>query len=160
MESFDNKTEVFGKIRAKALKILAGPGPQSEKLLAVCDMLNSLVPYYDWVGFYFVDREKPDELVLGPYVGAPTEHVRIKFGKGICGQAAEKEETIVIQDVSQETNYLACSIDVRSEIVVPLFKNGTIVGELDIDSHYLAPFDREDRKLLEDIALEVGKRLD
>jgi len=159
MDSFDDKTAVFQKIRARAIELIAGSGPNAEKLLAVCDMLNSLIPYYDWVGFYFVDREKPDELVLGPFVGAPTEHVRIRFGKGICGQAAEKEETIVIQDVSQENNYLACSIDVRSEIVVPIFKDGTVMGELDIDSHDLAPFDREDRELLEAIAEQVGKHL-
>jgi len=159
METFDEKTRVFKKVSEKVPELLSGGAPQAEKLLAVCDMLNSLVPYYDWVGFYFIDQEKPDELVLGPYVGAPTEHTRIRFGKGICGQAAEKEETIVIQDVSKEDNYLACSISVKSEIVVPVFRDGNVVGELDVDSHALSPFTREDREFLEGIAREVGKSL-
>ena len=92
-----------------------------------------------------------EELVLGPYVGAETEHVRIPFGKGICGQAAASGETIIIQDVTKVSNYLSCAPDVVSEIVVPIFSNGQIVGELDIDSHELGPFSWEDRDLLENI---------
>lgn len=82
--------------------------------------------------------------MLGPYVGAATDHTRISFGQGICGQAAEREEAFVIQDVSRESNYLACSLTVKSEIVVPVFKEGVVVGELDIDSHVLSPFSATD----------------
>jgi len=117
------------------------------------------VPHYDWVGFYMVDAEKMNELVLGPFVGDPTEHVRIPFGKGICGQAAERGETFVVQDVSEQNNYLACSLNVKSEIVVPLIKDDKVVGELDIDSHEVGPFTDDDREFLEEIAGLVVKLL-
>lgn len=129
---------------------------RDEKLRRVCELLASQVPHYDWVGFYLVG-ERGDELVLGPFVGEPTEHVRIPFGRGVCGRAAVELRTIVVQDVSKETNYLACSPLVKSEIVVPIFKEGKFVGELDIDSHELAPFTEEDRKFLEKVAEVVSK---
>ncbi len=114
----------------------------------MCKLLADNVSYYDWVGFYFVDKEKPNELVLGPFVGEPTEHVRIPFGKGICGQAASRKETFIVQDVAKESNYLSCSSKVKSEIVIPIFKNGELVGELDIDSHVASPFTSGDRIFL------------
>jgi GAF domain-containing protein len=95
--------------------------------------------------------------MLGPYLGAPTEHVKIAFGQGICGQAAERKETFVVQDVSKETNYLSCSIKVKAEIVVPIFKDEKIVGELDIDSHTANPFTEEDKTYLEKICEELKK---
>ncbi len=122
------------------------------KLHAICALLHQCVAHYDWVGFYLVDPTRERELVLGPFVGAPTEHTRIAFGQGICGQAAETEMTFVIQDVTQETNYLSCSPHVKSEIVVPIFKDSVIVGELDIDSHTLAPFTKDDHVFLEQVA--------
>ncbi|MCK4640592.1 MAG: GAF domain-containing protein [Candidatus Marinimicrobia bacterium] len=128
---------------------------RDEKLLNICQLLKDAVPYYDWVGFYMAERGK-HELVLGPYVGAPTEHVRISYGKGICGQAAEKRETIIVQDVSGQTNYLSCSIDVRSEIVVPVFKDNRFVAELDIDSHKLNPYSEEDKKYLELVCRHIS----
>lgn len=121
-------------------------------LRRICEILSERVSYFDWVGFYLVDPEAERELILGPYVGEATDHTRIPFGRGICGQAADREETIVVQDVMAEDNYLSCSIDVKSEIVVPLFRDGCIVGELDIDSHQLAPFTEEDRAYLEKVA--------
>ncbi|RMH75339.1 MAG: GAF domain-containing protein [Calditrichaeota bacterium] len=123
----------------------------------VCRLLHEAVDYYDWVGFYLVHPERERELVLGPYVGDPTEHTRIPFGRGICGQAAERGETFVVQDVSREQNYLACSLAVKSEIVVPIFKDGRIVGELDIDSHRLSPFTEADREYLERICELQGR---
>jgi GAF domain-containing protein len=119
-------------------------------------LLEAEVPHYDWVGFYLVDPAAPRELVLGPYVGAPTEHTRIPFGQGICGQAADTETTFIVQDVSQETNYLSCSPDVQSEIVLPIMKADKVIGELDIDSHALAPFTDVDRALLERICDQVA----
>ena len=107
------------------------------------------MPYYDWVGFYLTDPEKKDELVLGPYEGDPTEHTRIPFGRGICGQAAATKETFVVQDVSKEDNYLSCSVHVKSEIVVPIIRDGEVLGELDIDSHTVEPFTDGDREFLE-----------
>ncbi len=123
-------------------------------LRSVCTLLREGVEHYDWVGFYMVEG---DELVLGPYSGAPTEHVRIGFGEGICGQAAETGNVFVVQDVSKESNYLSCSPDVRSEIVLPIYDDGEIIGELDIDSHRISPFGDEDRKMLEKVCSMVAK---
>jgi len=138
--------------------ILEGPQPPRDKLQAVCRCLRDGVAHYDWVGFYLVS-EAGGELVLGPYEGAPTEHVRIPFGRGICGQAAEREETLVVQDVRGEPNYLSCSLKVRSEIVVPIFRDGDLAGEIDVDSHTPAPFNDEDRRLLEEVSRRVGPLL-
>ncbi len=140
-------------------KILSKEASLNSKLLEVCKYLRENVEHYDWVGFYFVDKDKKDELVLGPFDGEPTEHVRIKFGQGICGQAAVRKDVFIVQDVSKETNYLSCSPEVKSEIVVPIFKNGEIAGELDIDSHKLSPFKDKDREFLEKVAEMVGEYL-
>jgi L-methionine (R)-S-oxide reductase len=118
------------------------------RLQALCQFLKDHVAHYDWVGFYLVDPNVERELVLGPYAGAPTEHTRIPFGQGICGQAAATEQTFIVQDVALESNYLSCSPDVRSEIVLPILKGDAILGELDIDSHQLAPFTDEDARCL------------
>lgn len=140
----------------KVKEIVEGPLKTDEKLQLICQLLIENVPHYDWVGFYLVDPSKR-ELVLGPFVGEPTEHVRIPFGRGICGQAADKGATIVVQDVSKERNYLACSPKVKSEIVIPIYKHGEIVGELDIDSHTLSAFTEEDRMFLEDVCKIVSE---
>ncbi len=148
----------FDKLLAEAQKILRGRGDRDEKMLAVCAILKDRVPYYAWIGFYLRDGKKP-ELVLGPYDGEPTEHTRIAFGRGICGQAAERRQTFVVPDVAKETNYLSCSAKVRSEIVVPIMKSGEVAGELDIDSHALDPFTAADRAFLEELAAEVANVL-
>lgn len=133
-------------------KIVDNPGKyRDEKLQDICQLLADEVAVFDWVGFYLVDPEADRELVLGPYVGEETDHTRIPFGTGICGQAADTEETFVVQDVSKADNYLACSVDVKSEIVVPVMKNGKFVAELDIDSHTQNAITDEHRKLLEEI---------
>ncbi len=139
--------------------ILEQPGDLDTKLEKVCRYLKENVEHYDWVGFYFVDPHKKDELVLGPYAGDPTIHTRIKFGEGICGQAAVTKKVFIVDDVSKEDNYLACSPDVKSEIVVPIFKNGEIKGELDIDSHTQSAFTEKDRHILENIAAMISKLL-
>ncbi len=138
-------------------EIVARDADRNDKLYAVCETLSQTVPHYNWVGFYLVDSTQAQSLALGPFVGAPTEHTHIAFGQGICGQAAATEMTFVIQDVSRETNYLSCSPSVKSEIVVPIFKHGVVVGELDIDSHHLAPFGAEDRALLEAVCAELAQ---
>lgn len=132
---------------------------RDETLTRICEVLKNEVPHYDWVGFYLVDPVAERELVLGPYAGAPTEHTRIPFGKGICGQAAATEATFIVQDVTLETNYLSCSPDVRSEIVVPILKEDMIVGELDIDSHALAPFTDQDQAFLDAVCAQVAPLL-
>jgi GAF domain-containing protein len=123
----------------------------TEKLWRICGILKESVPHYDWVGFYLVDRAKKNELVLGPYVGDPTVHTRIPFGRGICGQAAATKKMFLVQDVSKETNYLACSAKVKSEVVLPIFKGKEIVGELDIDSHTESAFEESDTRFLQQV---------
>ena len=127
-----------------------------EKLQKVCQLLQDEISYYNWVGFYFRNGEK-EELILGPYVGAETDHTIIPFGKGICGQVAVSNETFVVPDVSEQDNYLSCSTDTKSEIVVPVFKNGENVGQIDIDSHVINPFTKEDEDLLEYVCARVSE---
>jgi len=136
-------------------QIMGGASDRDTKLQQICELLHREVEYYDWVGFYLTDH-KTRELVLGPFVGEPTEHVRIPFGRGICGQAAERQETFTVQDVSREDNYLSCSPNVLSEIVVPILNEGRVLGELDIDSHSLSPFGSADLELLEGICDQVA----
>jgi GAF domain-containing protein len=124
---------------------------KEEKLQHICHYLEDAVDVFDWVGFYLVDPEADRELVLGPYVGEETEHTRIPFGKGICGQAAETNETFMVQDVSKEDNYLACSVHVEAEIVVPIKKRSEFVAELDIDSHTKDSLTDEHRDMLEEV---------
>jgi GAF domain-containing protein len=140
-------------------KVLKSNMNRDEKLKTVCKLLKDNVPYYNWVGFYIVDDKRRNELILGPFEGEPTEHTRIPFGKGICGQAAELRKTFLVQDVTKQTNYLSCSTNVKSEIVIPIFKKGEIVGELDIDSHSLSPFSRKDAAFLRKIGEMASKIL-
>jgi len=136
-----NFEEVYQKIEA-----LVKINPEG-LLLRICELLKQDIYHYDWVGFYILDREK-NELVLGSFVGKPTPHTHIAVGKGICGQVAESGQTMVVQDVTRVENYISCGLDVQSEIVVPIMKNGKFVAELDIDSHSPAPFTEEDNKFL------------
>jgi len=154
----DDKKQVFDALTEEVNVILEGPGTIKLKMQAICQLLKDRVPYYDWVGFYLGD-ESTRMLELGPFVGEPTIHVKIPFGSGICGQAAERKEPFMIQDISQELNYLSCSVHVKAEIVVPIFKDGKIRGELDIDSHTSWPFSDEDQRFLEQICVGVGSRL-
>jgi len=118
-----------------------------ELLLKTCELLKKEVYHYDWVGFYILDQTS-NELYLGPFAGKPTQHTRIAVGKGICGQVAESGKTMVVQDVTQVENYISCGLEVQSEIVVPILKNGQFVAELDIDSHSPAPFTGDDELFL------------
>ena len=115
------------------------------------------LPHYNWTGFYMLDRKDPGILVLGPFRGAPTEHVRIPVTEGICGAAVAQGDTVIVDDVASDPRYLACSLETRSEIVVPIRVNGGIVGEIDIDSHSRGAFGDEDRVFLEECAAIVGE---
>jgi len=118
-------------------------------LQELCGLLRRERPHYNWVGFYFVEG---NELVLGPFVGAPSPHVRIPIGKGICGAAVAERQTVVVPDVNADPRYLACSLQTKSEIVVPMEHDGRILGEIDIDSHTPNAFGPDDRDLLEELA--------
>src|SRR5208282_159110 len=124
-------------------------------------LLNKEMLKYNWVGFYMLEAgASPPALVLGRYQGAMTVHTRISLHQGICGAAASSGKTVVVDDVKKDPRYLACSIETKSEIVVPVFVHGKVAGELDIDSHFLAAFADEDRELVEYCAQLVGKRLE
>jgi len=148
--------ELFEQLYKKIVVILSNDDIKEEKMMVICMLLRERVSHYDWVGFYLVSETTPRELVLGPYVGDPTDHVVIQFGVGICGQTAETKKIFVVQDVAQQTNYLSCSPKVKSEIVVPVFKDGEFVGELDIDSHIDNPFTKDDEIFLTRICEEVS----
>jgi GAF domain-containing protein len=128
---------------------------KNERLLLICELLENHIDYYNWVGFYFRNGEK-EELLLGPYVGAPTDHTVIPFGKGICGQVAVSNENFVVPDVAAQDNYIACSITVKAEIVVPIFVNGENIGQIDIDSNTPNPFTEADERFLEFVCKQVA----
>ena len=141
--------------------------PPMEKLQNVCSLLRKEMEDYHWVGYYFVDRNSTSELVLGPFDGASTDHTRIGFGEGICGQAASTLSVFVVDDVNLESNYLSCSPSVRSEFVAPVVWKGRLVGEIDIDSRTVAAFKETDTIFLnwiaevtsETVALAAGFQL-
>ena len=144
-----SKDKLYLTITSEINHILNNITDLNQKLEKICQLLLEKIEYFSWVGFYFVNPNKSDELILGPFKGAETEHTLISFGAGVCGQVAKHKKTIIIQDVAKEKNYLSCNINVKSEIVVPLFKNNIFLGELDIDSHKFSPFTKEDQKHLE-----------
>lgn len=150
MKTTDTDTQ-YRHIVDRVQQITEGESSPEEKMQQICELLADEVEVFDWVGFYLVDPEAERELVLGPYVGEETDHTRIPFGTGICGQAADTHETFVVQDVSRESNYLACSIHVKAEIVVPVMKDGKFVGELDIDSHTRDSMTSHHQAMLEEI---------
>jgi L-methionine (R)-S-oxide reductase len=128
---------------------------RDEKLHQICQFLEQNIEYYTWVGFYFANHDT-QTLRLGPYVGAPTDHTEIPFGKGICGQVAVSNQNFVVPDVAAQDNYIACSFTVKSEIVVPLFVNGKNIGQIDIDSNVLDPFSDQDERFLEFVNEQVA----
>jgi L-methionine (R)-S-oxide reductase len=127
----------------------------------VCKLLHDRMLKYNWVGFYMLEPgAQPPMLVLEAFVGAMTPHTRIPLHQGICGAAASSGKTIVVDDVSKDPRYLACSLETKSEIVVPIFVRKQVAGELDIDSHFAAAFGAEDQKLVQYCAEVVGKKLE
>jgi len=126
-------------------------------MTAIAQLLHEKLLKYNWVGFYMLEKDAvPPMLVLGPFQGTMTPHTRIPLHQGICGAAASTGKTVVVDDVSADPRYLACSLETKSEIVVPVFVRGQVVGELDIDSHFPAAFGAEDRRLCEYAAKILG----
>ena len=136
--------------------LLAREPDNTRAMDAVVRALKSAVPDYTWVGIYLLHG---NELVLGPFVGKPSPHTRIPVGRGICGAAAAEKATIVVDDVNADPRYLACSLETRSEIVVPIMADGEVLGEIDIDSDRPAAFGAADRELLEAVAGRLAPRL-
>ncbi len=124
-------------------------------------LLHERMLKYNWVGFYMLELgAQPPMLVLGAFEGAMTPHTRIPLNQGICGAAASSGQTVIVDDVSKDPRYLACSLETKSEIVVPIFVHGQVVGELDIDSHFPAAFTHEDQDIIQHCAMLVGKKLE
>jgi|TARA_B100001248_G_scaffold251963_1_gene227604 GAF domain-containing protein len=148
----------FNDLKSKVSELIEKSCTTEDTLLYICELLKSNVPHYDWVGFYFRNGQKK-ELILGPYAGTPTEHTTIPFGKGICGQVAVNNQNFVVPDVQAQDNYIACSLTVKSEIVIPIFVNGENIGQIDIDSKTLNPFTKADEVFLEFICTKVASML-
>src|SRR5579863_2266346 len=136
--------------------------PTAKELMqGVCKLLHERMLKYNWVGFYMLEPgTKPPVLVLETFLGAMTPHTRIPLNQGICGAAASSGKTIVVDDVSKDSRYLACSLETKSEIVVPVFVKGQVAGELDIDSHFSAAFGAEDQTFVQHCAALVGAKLE
>jgi L-methionine (R)-S-oxide reductase len=143
----------FRKLAVTALSL-------GELQTEIVETASQRLPHFSWTGFYMLDSGDPEMLVLGPFVGAPTPHVRIPVSQGICGAAVESGETVVVDDVGSDPRYLSCSIETKSEIVAPIFANGKVAGEIDIDSHDSAAFHEADRVFLEEVARIVGQYIE
>src|SRR5437660_3085966 len=132
-----------------------------ELMKAMVKLLQERMLKYNWVGFYMLEAQaQPPMLVLEAFSGAMTPHTRIPLNQGICGAAASSGQTVIVDDVSKDPRYLACSLETKSEIVVPIFVHGQVVGELDIDSHFPAAFTPEDQDIIQHCAMLVGKKLE
>ena len=143
----------------KTITTIIDSSTQVETVLQdICNLLKQEIEYYDWVGFYFKNGDK-NELKLAQFAGEPTEHTIIPFGKGICGQVALSNQNFVVQDVASQDNYISCGWKVKSEIVIPIFVNNINVGQIDIDSHSVNPFTKDDENLLEFVCEKVAKIL-
>jgi GAF domain-containing protein len=140
----------------RTIDAIAAAPDADAAMTATVGMLAREVPTYNWVGIYLLVG---NELVLGPFVGAPSPHARIPLGRGICGAAATEAMTIIVDDVASDPRYLECSLETRSEIVVPIIHGGVLLGEIDIDSHVRAAFGGADRDLLEEVASQLAVRL-
>lgn len=151
------RNELIPKIESLAQSATSA----DELMQGIVQTLQENLLKYNWVGFYMMDHSGPVPMLnLGAFVGAMTPHTRIPLDQGICGAAAASGKTVVVDDVNKDPRYLACSIETKSEIVVPVFVHGTVIGELDIDSHFPAAFGPEDRQLVEACAAILGKYLE
>lgn len=151
----------FRKVREQVDRLNSEAASAAKFMEGLTHLLQEKMLKYNWVGFYMLEPgAQPPMLVLGHFQGAMTPHTRIALNQGICGAAASSGQTIVVDDVRNDPRYLACSVETRSEIVVPVFVRGRVVGELDIDSHFLSAFTIDDRELVEYCARLVGKRLE
>jgi GAF domain-containing protein len=151
------------EVRKELDRLSHAAGSVEDLMWEIVKLLHDRMLKYNWVGFYMLETSPvmhPRVLVLGPFQGAMTPHTRIPLNQGICGAAASSGKTIVVDDVRKDSRYLACTIETKSEIVVPVFVRGSVAGELDIDSHFPAAFGPEDRELVEYCAYLVGKQLE
>src|SRR5579864_237674 len=151
----------IAEVHNEASEIAKAAPAATDLMRQMVKLLHHRMLKYNWVGFYMLEPgAQPPMLVLGAFEGAMTPHTRIPLNQGICGAAASSGRMIVIDDVSKDSRYLACSLETKSEIVVPIFAHGKVVGELDIDSHFPAAFTPEHQALVQHCAILVGKKLE
>ncbi len=149
------------EVRNEISELSESSSSAQDLMRTMVKLLHDRMLKYNWVGFYMLEPgAEPPVLVLGAFEGAMTPHTRIPLHQGICGAAASSGQTVVVDDVSKDPRYLACSLETKSEIVVPVFAHGKIVGELDIDSHFPAAFTVEHQALVQHCAMVVGKKLE
>jgi GAF domain-containing protein len=151
------KTDMQRTVLASVEDAVASERDVARAMERVVAILKSEMPSYTWVGIYLLEG---DELVLGPFLGKPSPHTRIPLARGICGAAATEKQTIIVEDVSADPRYLACSLETRSEIVVPIMSGSHVLGEIDVDSDRPAAFDAEDKTLLEAVASLLTAKLE
>jgi L-methionine (R)-S-oxide reductase len=135
------KAAAYREIQQQLAALFAGERNGLANAANMSALLYEALPNLNWVGFYFLQA---GELVLGPFQGK-VACVRIALGRGVCGTAAERRETIIVPDVNAFPGHIACDVASRSEIVIPLIQDGRLLGVLDIDSPQIARFDEEDR---------------
>lgn len=151
----------IAEVRNEANELADAAPTAADLMQRMVKLLHHRMLKYNWVGFYMLEPgAQPPMLVLGAFEGAMTPHTRIPLNQGICGAAVSSGQMIVVDDVSKDPRYLACSLETKSEIVVPIFARGGVAGELDIDSHFPAAFAREDQDLVQHCAALVGKKLE
>jgi len=149
------------EVRSEVAELAKAENSSQDLMRKMVKLLHDRVLKYNWVGFYMLEpAAQPPVLVLGAFEGAMTPHTRIPLNQGICGAAASSGRTVVVDDVSKDSRYLACSLETKSEIVVPVFAHGKIVGELDIDSHFPAAFTHDHQELVQYCASLIGKKLE
>ena len=149
------------EVRSEVAELARAESSSQDLMRKMVKLLHERVLKYNWVGFYMLEPgAQPPVLVLGAFEGAMTPHTRIPLNQGICGAAASSGQTVVVDDVSKDSRYLACSLETRSEIVVPVFAHGKVIGELDIDSHFPAAFTPDHQQLVQYCASVVGKKLE
>ena len=144
------------RILASITAAIAGEKDLRRAMELTVKLLREQLADYSWAGIYL---REGNELALGPFAGKPSPHTRIPMGRGICGAAATEKRTIIVDDVNADPRYLACSIETKSEIVVPIMMDNEVLGELDIDSDRSAAFRPADRELLEAVAALLAPRL-
>ena len=145
--------EQYDDVRQTIERVVQDESDPARAMDGVVELLAQHLPDYTWVGIYLLEGQ---ELVLGPFRGAPSPHTRIPIGSGICGAAAAQRETIIVDDVNADSRYLACSLETQSEIVVPIMHEGRVLGEIDVDSNRAAAFSPTDRTLLEGVAAALA----
>jgi L-methionine (R)-S-oxide reductase len=149
-----SKEEKYKAILPQISSLIEGEKNLIANLANVVSALKYTFKYFLWVGFYFVDPIKKLEMVVGPYQGK-VACTRLRVGKGVCGTVVEKKETILVADVNSFPGHVLCDADSKSEIVIPVIKNGEVIAVLDVDSDSLGAFDNTDKKYLEEIISKI-----